>query len=141
MKIKLRDRFNTYMGKLCTVTGLTKQEVRLTYLDGEIETYPLEEFKEDVRLNRFLPQPRLTVNRLNIAEHLLEYQLNIIGKTTADATKDDLWFQNYTLTSEQHTAFKAYALPLLKKVFKFNTAKAEETFNWFKLQFGLRIKH
>jgi hypothetical protein len=43
------------------------------------------------------------------------------------------------MTPEQHAEFKAYTIPLLKKVFKFNTAKANSTFSWFNLQFGLRI--
>ena len=81
------------------------------------------------------------INRLNIAEHLLEYQLNMIGKTMHDAMKNDIWFAEWTLTDEQHIEFEKYAIPLLKKVFKFNTNKAKETFQWFDLQFGLRIKN
>jgi hypothetical protein len=80
------------------------------------------------------------INRLNVADHLVEYQLNMVGKTMADALKDDLWFVNFTMTTEQHEEFKKYAIPLLKKVFKFNTNKARDTFNWFDMQFGLRIK-
>lgn len=80
------------------------------------------------------------INRLNIADHLVEYQLNMVGKTMAEALKDDMWFFNWTMTEEQHQQFRAYAIPLLKKVFKFNKKKAEETFGWFNLQFGLRIK-
>ena len=80
------------------------------------------------------------INRLNIADHLIEYQLAMVGKTMADALKDDLWFVTFTMTTEQHEEFKRYAIPLLKKVFKFNTNKAKDTFAWFDLQFGLRIK-
>lgn len=80
------------------------------------------------------------INRLNVADHLVEYQLNMVGKTMADALKDDMWFFNWTMTTEQYQEFKAYAIPLLKKVFKFNKKKAEETFDFFNLQFGLRIK-
>ena len=43
------------------------------------------------------------------------------------------------MSPEQHAEFKAYAIPLLKKVFKFNKAKAEQTFSWFDLSYGLRI--
>jgi hypothetical protein len=50
------------------------------------------------------------------------------------------WYSKWTMTTEQHEAFKAYALPLIKKVFKCRKARAEDTFNWFDLQFGLRIK-
>jgi len=81
-----------------------------------------------------------TINRLNVADHLLDYQLDMVGKTRAEALKDDMWYFNWTITTEQHEQFKAYAVPLLKKVFKCNRTKAEDTFNWFDLQFGLRIK-
>jgi hypothetical protein len=80
------------------------------------------------------------INRLNIGEHLLEYQLNMIGKTMYDARKNDIWFIEWTMTDEQHDAFKAYAIPLMKKVFKINKTRAEANFQWFDLQFGLRVK-
>jgi len=44
------------------------------------------------------------------------------------------------MTQEQHEQFKAYAIPLMKKVFKINKSRAEGVFAWFDLQFGLRIK-
>lgn len=80
------------------------------------------------------------INRTNISEHLVEYQLKMIGKTMFDVSGDDMWYHNNTMTPEQHEEFKAYAIPLLKKVFKFNKSRAEQTFGWFDLQFGLRIK-
>ena len=80
------------------------------------------------------------VNRTNISEHLVEYQLQMIGKTFSDVEGDEEWYTNNTMTEEQHEEFKRYAIPLLKKIFKFNKAKAESTFGWFNLQFGLRIK-
>jgi hypothetical protein len=45
------------------------------------------------------------------------------------------------MTEEQHNQFKAYAIPLIKKVFKCNKKRAESTFQWLNLQFGLRIKN
>jgi hypothetical protein len=81
------------------------------------------------------------VNRLNISDHLLEYQLNLAGKTMSDAKKDDMWFFNWTITQEQADEFRKYAIPLLKKVFKCNTNIAKSNFEWFNLQFGLRIKN
>ena len=80
------------------------------------------------------------INRENISKHLVEYQLNMVGKTLEDTLSDDMWFFNWTLTPEKHKEFKAYAIPLLKKTFKFNKGIAEKTFGWFNLQFGLRIK-
>tara|TARA_R110000868_G_scaffold406263_1_gene686523 strand:- start:877 stop:1134 length:258 start_codon:yes stop_codon:yes gene_type:complete len=81
------------------------------------------------------------VNRTNISEHLIEYQLNMIGKTINDVKGDEEWYSNNTMTQEQHDEFKRYAIPLLKKIFKFNKAKAEQTFGWFDLQFGLKINN
>lgn len=80
-----------------------------------------------------------TINRLNIAEHLLEYQFNLIGKTKMDAIMDETWIVGWSLTPEQYQQFKSYAIPLLKKVFKCNTNKAKDTFEWFMMQFGLQI--
>jgi hypothetical protein len=82
----------------------------------------------------------MKVNRLNIADHLIEYQLSMVGKTIEDAKKDDMWFFNWTITQEQSDEFKAYAIPLLKKVFKCNKSRAEGIFSWFSLEFGLRVK-
>lgn len=81
------------------------------------------------------------VNRTNISEHLVEYQLNMIGKTMKDVEGDEEWYYNNTMTDQQHEEFKHYAIPLLKKIFKFNKSRAEETFSWFSLQFGLRINN
>lgn len=80
------------------------------------------------------------INRANITRHLIEYQLDMVGKRLEDTLDDDMWYFNWTMTPEQYAAFKAYAIPLLKKTFKFNKSKAESTFAWFNLQFGLRIK-
>ena len=79
------------------------------------------------------------INRLTIADHLLEYQFNLIGKTMADAAKDETWIVGWTLTPDQYKQFEAYAIPLLKKVFKCNTNKARDTFEWFNMQFGLQV--
>lgn len=81
----------------------------------------------------------MAIKRENIATHLIEYQLAMVGKTMTDALKDNMWFFNWTLTEEQHKQFKAYAIPLIKKVFKCNRAKADQTFAWFDMEFGLRI--
>jgi hypothetical protein len=81
------------------------------------------------------------INRANITRHLIEYQLDMVGKRLVDTLDDDMWYFNWTMTQEQHEEFKRYAIPLLKKIFKFNKGRAEQTFDWFNLQFGLRIKN
>ena len=80
------------------------------------------------------------INREHVADHLVDYQLGIIGKSMQEAYMTKEWYSKWTMTTEQHEAFKAYALPLLKKVFKCRKERAESTFQWFDLQFGLRIK-
>lgn len=82
----------------------------------------------------------MKINRYNIADHLIEYQLNMVGKTIEEARKDDMWYFNWTMTQQQADELKAYAIPLIKKVFRCNKSKAEKTFSWFFLEFGLRIK-
>ena len=72
--------------------------------------------------------------------HLIEYQLDIVGKRLVDTLDDDKWYFNWTMTSEQRIEFNKYAIKTMKKVFKFNTSKAKENTNWFNNQFGLRIK-
>ena len=81
------------------------------------------------------------INRANITKHLIEYQLDMVGKRLVDTLDDDLWYFNWTMNQEQHEEFKRYAIPLFKKIFKFNKGRAEQTFDWFNLQFGLRIKN
>jgi len=80
------------------------------------------------------------INRENVAEHLVDYQLEMVGKSTQEAYMTKEWYSKWTMTTEQHEEFKAYAIPLLKKVFKCRKERAESTFNWFDLHFGLRIK-
>ena len=81
------------------------------------------------------------VNRENITRHLIEYQLEMVGNTMLDTLDDDKWYFNITMTKEQHDEFKRYAILLLKKIFKFNKTKADATFDWFNLAYGLRIKN
>jgi hypothetical protein len=142
MTLKKGLRFINYMGELCFISYIYRDIVKLRYIceDPYTEVWDKKEFIEEVNGNRFFIQPVPKVTRLNIAEHLVEYQLNMIGKTTEDAKKDDMWYHNWTFTNVQFELFKSYAIPLIKKTFKCNTKKAEQTFSWFNLQFGLRLK-
>jgi hypothetical protein len=80
------------------------------------------------------------INRENITDHLVEYQLAMIGKTLEEAKSFEGWYSKWSMTEEQYSDLKAYALPLIKKVFKCNSGRARSTFEWFNLSFGLRIK-
>lgn len=142
MKLKKGDRFTNYIGELCFISYMYKDIVKLTYICEKpyTEVWDKKEFIDEIEGNRFFTQPVPKVTRLNISEHLVEYQLNMIGKTTADARKDDMWYYNWTFTTRQYELFKSYAVPLIKKTFKCNSKKAQQTFDWFNLQFGLRLK-
>lgn len=78
-------------------------------------------------------------NRENIAMHLVERQMHVIGLTYEDAESTTEWFEEYTMTQEQYLEFKKYAVALMKKVFKCNKRIAEANFDWWNLNWGLRI--
>lgn len=78
-------------------------------------------------------------NRENIAMYLVERQMSIIGKTFEDAENDKNWFHNNTMTQEQFLEFRKEVIPLIKKVFKCNKRYAENSFDWWNLNWGLRI--
>ena len=50
-----------------------------------------------------------------------------------------MWFFNWKITQEKYDEFKRYAILLIKKVFKCNKQRAEKTFEWFDLEFGLSV--
>ncbi|RPJ28033.1 MAG: hypothetical protein EHM25_10475 [Nitrosopumilales archaeon] len=80
------------------------------------------------------------INRENISYHLLEYQLNMIGKSLVEAADEEDWYYNWYISAEKHKEFKIYAIRLIKKVFKCNTSKAEAAFNWFDFGVGLKVR-
>ncbi len=86
-------------------------------------------------------QQNKKIKRENLGDHLLDYQLNMIGKTKEDVLNDDKWYFNNTLTFKQKEEFKLYSLKLIKKVFKCNKTRSESIFEWFYITFGLRIKN
>ena len=84
---------------------------------------------------------RSKINRTNVTEHLLKYQLKMINKTFNDVDNNPDWHIEWSITKEQEIKFRGYAIPLLKKIFKFNKTKAEETFEWFFMHWGLKIEN
>lgn len=79
------------------------------------------------------------ITRENLATHLIDFQLKMIGKTIDDIKDDPEWYYNNTLTREQITDFNVYALPLIKKVYKCNTNRAKLILSMFDLNYGLRV--
>jgi hypothetical protein len=83
--------------------------------------------------------PKIT--RDNITKHLVEYQLKMVGKTLLDTLDDDNWYFNITMTQSEFDEFRKYAVKLIRKTFRCNRLRGESTFDWFNMQFGLRIKN
>jgi hypothetical protein len=79
------------------------------------------------------------INKHNLATHLIEYQLQLIGKTLGDAEGDERWFSNFTMNKTQFELFHRYALLLIQKVNKGSMARTLKTFDWFNLMYGLRV--
>jgi hypothetical protein len=142
MDIKKGDKFKDYIGTPCFISYIKGDIIKLSFIEERphVEVWDKKEFLAEISKNRFFPEPRVVVNRTNITTHLIEYQLNMVGKTIEEARIIDDWYYQWTMTTTQLELFKAYAIPLLRKVFKFNKRKAEDTFGWFNFQYGLRIK-
>jgi len=83
----------------------------------------------------------MKITRDTLARHLLEYQLEMVGKTMLDTFNDIDWRTNITLTQEQFNEFEKYSKKLIRKVYKCNKSKGDHYFNWFFPAFGLRIKN
>lgn len=81
------------------------------------------------------------MKRENLTRHLIEKELDMVGKSIVDIVEDDRWSFNITMTHNQYIEFKKYSINLIKKIFKCNSKKATDTFMWFYVSFGLRIKN
>lgn len=142
--LKKGDKFTDRLGEPCFISYIKGDVVKLTYfVDGgtRVDVWKKDEFIADVNRFAFIQQPKTPITRENICEHLIEYQLNMVGKTLESAKDDEEWYSNITMNSVQHEVFKSYAIPLIRKVFKCNKKRAETTFAWFDLSYGLRIKN
>lgn len=139
-KPKKGERYLNHLGEYVLIKSVYRDIVKIQIAgkNARPEIWKLEDFLND-KIGRFYKVPYPRINRTNVARHLVEFQLNLIGKTTADAKKLKNWYDVWTITEEDYDVFKHYSLYTLKKIFKFNKAKAESTFSWFMLQFGLKI--
>ena len=135
------SRYFDLNGIIYVIVYSAKDMVKLMPLkkDARIEVWEIEEFRNQVNLLKFTYIPHPPINRENVSEHLLEFQMNILGKTMADTIHETSWKKDWKLTHKQKTVFKSYATGVLKKVFRFNTSKARETYDFFDKNFGLSI--
>lgn len=81
------------------------------------------------------------IKRENLGNHLFEYQLSLIGKTSEDATNNKKWLEEWHLTETQYKDFESYAIKTIQRVLKCNKHRAKSTFSWFDLGFGLQVKN
>lgn len=141
MKPKRGERYLNYLGEYCVIKSVYKDIIKMQICGTKSRTviWKLKDFYSPwIGHFRKIPYPK--INRTNIARHLLEYQLNMIGKTTEDTKHLDNWFKEWSMTKIEHDFLKSYAIPLLRKTFKINKTRANQTFAWFDLQFGLKQK-
>lgn len=80
-------------------------------------------------------------NRNNISEILFEHLIFLIGKNVKDAIDNPNWRKEWTISTKLYEQFKKYAIFTLKKVFKCNRTKAENSFNFFWLTYGIKIEN
>lgn len=138
--IKKGDRYTNHLGQFCIVKSVYKGIVKLQVIDPDepyTEVWDIDDFLERKTIFK-LPMPK--IDRTNVAKYLLEYQFNMIGKTLYESKRTPGWIDTWTITEQQFKFFEMYSIPLLKKIFKINTGRAKGIFEWFNLQFGLKIK-
>jgi hypothetical protein len=137
--VKKGSRYFNMIGVIYVIVYSRSDVIKLMPLkkNAMIDVWDMEDFKKQVMLLKFTYIPHPPINRSNVSEHLLEFQFNIIGKTMSDTIVEPQWKTDWGLTDKQKILFKSYATNLLKKVFRFNTSKARETYEFFEKEFGL----
>lgn len=135
------SRYFDLSGMIHVIVYSSRGIVKLMPLkkNSVIEVWEIEDFKNQVDLLKFTYLEHPPINRINVSEHLLEFQFNILGKTMADTIEETEWKKEWKLNLGQKKLFRSYAMTLLKKVFRFNTSKARETYDFFDSNFGLPI--
>ena len=108
------QKFKNYIGQMCFIVYMRADIIKLSYILSVpyIEVWNKQDFQEQIKLNKFIHIPGKTVNRMNISDHLIEYQLNLIGIEKLSDVKN---YNKLTITEKQHKLFRSYAIPLLKK--------------------------
>ena len=138
-KIRRAERYFDLNGVIHVVIFSSKEMIKLMPIkdDSIIDVLEVEDFKNQINLLKLTEIPNPTIDRSNVSEHLLEFQFNLIGKTMANTVENHNWKIEWKLTKKQKEIFKSYALALLKKVFRFNSIKADATYDFFNQNFGI----
>jgi hypothetical protein len=66
-------------------------------------------------------------------------ELDLAGVDHSVLKSDEQWYQNNTMTPEQHKEWKKWFIAESRKIFKLTKKGAEQEFQYFDLSYGLRI--
>jgi len=82
------------------------------------------------------------IKRDEFAAKMLEYQLNLIGKSTQEAVESNKqWLYEWVLSEEQSKHFKEWFVKQALKTYKIPKKKViSNILNPFLLQWGLNVK-
>lgn len=141
-KLKKGSRFiHSGSGKKCFISNIKGKDIRLSFIDEAVtpQIWDREDFEKALKMSKFIHIPITKITRETIALHLIEYELNMVGKTIEETDRSSTWYSDSGMTEEQREMFKGYAIPLIRKVYKCSKKRAEETFKWFDFMYGLRI--
>ena len=141
MPITRGSRYFDLSGLIHVIIYSARGVVKLMPLkrNAIVEVWEIEEFKNQVNLLKFTYIQHPPITRINVSEHLLEFQFNILGKTMSDTIEETWWKTEWRLSVKQKKLFRSYAMGVLKKVFRFNTSKALKTYDFFDNNFGLPL--
>jgi hypothetical protein len=139
-RIEKAYRYFDLKGTTYVVVYSRKDVIKLMPIkkNSIIEVWEKSEFIQRIKTLNFIYISQPPINRINVSEHLLEYQFNIIGKTMVNTVTEPNWKNEWEMNEKQKEMFKSYSLRLLKKIFRFNTSKARETYEFFENNFGLQ---
>ena len=141
MPITRGSRYFDLSGLIHVIVYSARGVVKLMPLkkNAIVEVWEIEEFEKQINFLKFTHIQHPPITRINVSEHLLEFQFNILGKTMSDTIEETWWKTEWRLSVKQKKLFRSYAMGVLKKVFRFNTSKAKETYDFFDSNFGLPL--
>jgi len=82
----------------------------------------------------------MKITRENLAEHLVIYQLSLIGRTMKDAEKDKEWSFKWTIPENKYKEYRKYAINIICKTLRCTPKKARGIFGALYFCFGLNIE-
>lgn len=82
---------------------------------------------------------KVKLTKEELVNHLIQKELDYVGKTIDEIRDDDEWYRNNTLTTEQYEEWKTYAKKLIKEQLKCTSQKVDYEFAMFDLMYGLKV--